>query len=345
MIDRAMLRLGAALPFCVAMLLAACGSQAADSDATPVAGGVAGTASGARSGGTGAAQAESGGASTTDDGATAQAQADADDGGGEDGGGEDGSDWPELRDVPDGTLTWTVVYTGTGTTENSESKEVVVLHRKLEGTAHMTGAMGNAGDTPTSAPLDDINKAMEACGDDMACQRKAAMQAMAAIRKDPKAFERSVGGAMKEAQRDTLWAADDCDITGEADDRSTWSGMTPLGFNTGHGVRAGKQAVEGCGEGESARLVADDNTHTYRLAIPQARIRVPASFNGKREESLGRYVLFPALEIKGMRYARLDRPLKGSASLRTGSGTGLYSEGWSTPLAEEVSWTFTPDPR
>jgi hypothetical protein len=335
MIDLATPRLRAALPFCMAVLLAACGSQAADNEAST--GGVAGTASGARSGGSGAAQAGSGGASTTDDDATAQAQADANGGGDGD---EDESDWPELRDVPGGTLAWTVVYTGAGTTENSESKEVVVLHRKLEGRAHMVGSMGNAGDTPHPKPLEDINKAMEACGDDMACQRKTVM-AMAG--KDPSALERSVRSAMTEAQRDTLWAADDCDITGEADDKSTWSGMTPLGFNTGHGVRAGKQAVEGCGEGDSARLVADDNTHTYKLTIPQARIRVPASFEGRREESLGRFVMFPALEIKGMRYTRLDRPLKGSARLRTGTGTGLYSEGWSTPLAEEVNWTFTPD--
>jgi hypothetical protein len=54
--------------------------------------------------------------------------------------------------------------------------------------------------------------------------------------------------------------------------------------------------------------------------------------------------MFPALVVEGVRYSRLDRPLKGSASLRTGSGIGVYSEGWSMPLAEEVSWTFTPDP-
>jgi hypothetical protein len=178
----------------------------------------------------------------------------------------------------------------------------------------------------------------------MACQRKAAMQAMAAIQQDPGAFERSVGGAMTEAHRDTLWGADDCDITGEADDKATWSGMTPGGFNTGHGVRAGKQAVEGCGEGDPPRLVADDNTHTYRLEIPQARIRVPATFDGGVEPDPVRNVMFPALVVEGVRYSRLDRPLKGSASLRTGSGIGVYSEGWSMPLAEEVSWTFTPDP-
>jgi hypothetical protein len=331
MIDLATPRLRAVLAFCVAAALAACGSHAGESQAAPAAAG---------GGGAGAAQAGGSGTATTDDAATAQALADAnaDEDGGD--GDEDESDWPELRDVPGGTLTWTVVYTGTGTTENSESKEVVVLHRTLEGTAHMVGSMGNAGDTPHPKPLEDINKAMEACGDDMACQRKTVM-AMAG--KDPSALERSVRNAMTEAQRDTLWAADDCDITGEADDKSTWSGMTPLGFNTGHGVRAGKQAVEGCGEGDSARLVADDNTHTYKLTIPQARIRVPATFEGRREESLGRFVMFPALEIKGMRYTHLDRPLKGSARLRTGTGTGLYSEGWSTPLTEEVSWTFTPD--
>jgi hypothetical protein len=315
MIDRANPRLRAAIAFCAAMLLAACSGR-------------------------GAAQTGGSGTAATDGGAQAQADAGGD-GGGD--GADAGSNWPEVRDVPGGTLAWTVVYKGTGTTKTPEMEEVVVLHRKLEGTAHMSGAMGNAGDTPHPKPLEDINKAMEACGDDMACQRKAAMQAMAAMQKDPDAFERSMRGAMTEAQRDTLWAADDCDITGEADDKATWSGMTPGGFNTGHGVRTGRQAVEGCGEGDPPRLVADDNTHTYKLTIPQARIRVPASFDGKREESLGRFVMFPALAVEGVRYSRLDRPLKGSASLRTGSGIGLYSEGWSMPLVEEVSWTFTPD--
>ena len=343
MIDRANPRLRATIPFCVAMLLAACGSQASDKDATPSATGVAGTAGEARSGGGGVAQAGGAGTAMTDDDSSAQAQADANDGGsGDVGDGDDGSDWPDVRDVPGGTLAWTVVYTGTGTTRNSEATEVVVLHRKLEGTVHMFGAMGNAGDTPHPKPLEDINKAMEACGDDMACQRKTVM-AMAG--KDPAALERSVRNAMTEAQRDTLWAADDCDITGEANDTSTWSGMTSDGFNTGHGVRAGKQAVEGCGEGQSpTSLVADDNTHTYTLTIPQARINVMANFEGSGKDP-DRRVMFPALEIKGMPYTRLDRPLKGSASLRTGSGIGLYSEGWSMPLAEEVSWTFTPDAR
>ena len=332
--------LRAAIPFCVALLLAACSGQASDNDDVPKPIGAAGNASGAGNGGSDGTQAAT--TSTTGNPADAQAQADPD---ADDDGDDDGADWPDARDVPGGTLAWTVVYTGTGRTSNSEATEVAVLHRKLEGTAHMTGAMGNAGDTPHPMPLENINKAMEACGDDMACQRKAAMQAMAAIQQDPGAFERSVGGAMTEAYRDTLWGADDCDITGEADDKATWSGMTPGGFNTGHGVRAGKQAVEGCGEGDPPRLVADDNTHTYRLEIPQARIRVPATFDGGVEPDPARNVMFPALVVEGVRYSRLDRPLKGSASLRTGSGIGVYSEGWSMPLAEEVSWTFTPDPR
>jgi hypothetical protein len=306
-------RLRAVLAFCVAVALAACGSHAGES------------------------QAGGHGTSTTDDAAAAQALAAADEDSGE--ADEGGSDWPELRDVPGGTLAWTVIYTGAGSTESPEAKETTVLHRKLEGTAHMFGAMGNAGDTPHPKPLEDINKAMEACGDDMACQRKTVM-AMAG--KDPAALERSVRNAMAESQRDTLWTADDCDITGEANDTSTWSGMIATGFNTGHGVRAGKQAVEGCGEGDPPRLTADDNTHTYTLTIPQARINVMANFEGSGKDP-DRRVMFPALEIKGMRYTRLDRPLKGSASLRTGSGIGLYSEAWSMPLTEEVSWTFTPD--
>lgn len=250
--------------------------------------------------------------------------------------------WPEARDVPGGTLAWTVEYKGSGVTETSEMKEVAHLHRKLHGTAHLTGAMGNAGDTPHSAPLESINQAMEACGDDMACQRKAAMQAMAMVQKDPDAFERSVGNAMNEAQRDTIWAADDCDLSGEVDDTSTWSGMTPGGYNTGVGTRTGKPAIEGCGDGQAPRLLADDNTHTYSLELPSALVRVKGELDG-RADPVPRRVEFPELHIDGIRYASLERPLKGKVTLHQGKGRGLWSEGWDMPLTEEVSWTFTPD--
>lgn len=254
----------------------------------------------------------------------------------------DGSGWPEPRDVSGGTLEWTVEYTGTGTTRTSELKEEAQLHRTLHGTAHMSGGMGNAGDTPTSAPLERINEAMGACGDDMACQRKVAMQAMAMVRKDPDAMQRSISSAMNEAQRDTLWAADSCDIMAEADDTSTWSGMTPGGYNTGIGTRAGKRAVAGCGSGERPRLAADDNTHTYALVLPPASITVDRELAG-RPDQVPSNVEFPPLRIDGIHYGSLERPLKGSVTLHQGRGRGIWSEGWDMPLTETVSWIFTPD--
>jgi len=181
----------------------------------------------------------------------------------------------------------------------------------------------------------------------MACQQKAAMQAMALARKDPAALERGMRGAMAEAQRDTTWGAASCTAVGEADDTSTWSGMTSDGFNTGVGTRQGKRTIDDCSVQLAERdtrpsLIADDNTKTYRLALPPAEIRVVGKLGG-RTDPVPRIVMFPALLVEGIRYGRLDRPLKGSATLHQGKGRGLWSEGWDVPLTETVSWTFTPD--
>lgn len=286
-------RLRAAILSCMVLLLAACGSQASDSD------------------------------------------------------GDD--DWPAIRDVPAGTLAWTVVYKGTGTHQNSESKEVVVLQRKLQGQAHMAGFTGNPEEPPPATPMDGINKAMEACGDDTGCQQEVTARMMAMARKDPGALEHGMRDAMAERLRDTTWVGDSCTAVGEVDDTSTWTGMTEAGIRTGHGTRGGKRTLDDCAtqvaEGDSRpRLVADDNTKTYKLALAPGVIRVPATFDGAVEQSLGRDVEFPALVVEGIRYDRLDRPLKGSATLHMGSDRGLYNESWGMPLTETVSWTFTPDP-
>jgi hypothetical protein len=170
------------------------------------------------------------------------------------------------------------------------------------------------------------------------------MKAMALARKDPDALERGMRDAMAEAQRDTVWGADSCSAVGEADDKATWSGMTPLGFSTGEGTRQGKRAMEDCTGSEAPRLVADENSKTYTLTLPAGEIRVEGKLGG-RVDPVPRIVEFPQLRIARNRYARLDRPLTGSATVHMGRGHGVWSEGWDMPLTETVSWTFTPDPR
>jgi hypothetical protein len=336
--SKSMLLPQAAVSIVLTVLLAACGASDDDARTLPPPAGAAG-ATNAGGGGT------AGGDASTDADTPPPTQ-DDDDGAGDDdvaaGDDQDDSDWPELRDVPDGTLTWTVVYNGTGTTRNSEAKEVAVLHRELHGTAHMRGGMGNPDEAPPSTPMDDINKAMAACGDDMACQQQAAMRAMAMARKDPAALERGMRDAMAEVQRDTTWGAMSCSAVGKADDKATWSGMTPLGFNTGVGTRAGQRAIDDCGSSEAPRLVADDNSKTYALSLPSALIRVDGRRDG-RAEPVPRTVEFPQLRIEGIAYATLDRPLKGRTTLHQGRGHGIWSEGWDIALTEQVSWTFTPD--
>jgi len=342
----------AAASICLAALLAACSSQAGDDDVRklPEPAGAAGVSAEGVGGGDltsgndgTATDADAAGPTQADD----DAVADADEGNVVDSGSESDDDWPDLRKVPDGTLSWTVVYTGTGTTQNSEMKEVAVLHRELHGTAHMRGGAGNPNEAPPATPVDGISRAMDACGDDMGCQQAAALRMMALARKDPGALERGMRDAMAEGQRDTTWGAVSCGAVGKADDKATWSGMTPLGFNTGVGTRSGTRAINDCSmqmaEGDTRpRLVADDNSRTYELALPSALIRVTGELGG-RVEPVPATVEFPPLLIKGIGYATLDRPLTGSATLHQGRGHGVWSKGWDIPLTEEVSWTFTPD--
>jgi hypothetical protein len=251
-------------------------------------------------------------------------------------------DWPALRDVPAGVLAWTVVYDGTGTTRTSELKEVATLHRELHGTAHMSGGAGNPDEAPPATPMDGINAAMQACGDDMACQQAAAMKAVALARKDPGALERGMRTAMTEAQRDTTWGAASCKATVVVNDRATWSGMTPGGYNTGVGTRIGKRAIDDCSVDRRPSLVADDNSRTYTLALPAVGTRVDRTLGG-RPDPVPSNIELPALLVQHIRYDRLDRPLRGSITLHTGSDSGVWSEGWKVPLTEKISWTFTPE--
>lgn len=323
-------------------LLVACGHTDPDTRTLPALGGSAGAvgASGA-GGGSGV----SGGSDPSDQTGPADTSTSGntrDSGSGD----EDDDGSRALREVPGGTLTWTVVYKGNGTTRTTEFKEVATLQRRMEGKAHMVGIAGDPG-KKIATPLDDINKTMQACGDDMACQQAAAMQAMAKMQQNPDAIKSGMQKAQDESQRDTTWGADSCSARAKADDTATWSGMTPLGFNTGVGTRIGGQAISNCTvqleEGDvRPRLVADGTSKTYELALPSAEIRVTGTIAGKTE-SVPRIVQFPPLLIRGVKYTTLAGPLSGSATVKSGTDRGVWSEGWTIPLTEEVSWTFTPD--
>ena len=331
-------RLSLALLIASSMALAGCQHSDSDPRALPAGPGGAATDSGSPAHGTSA-----GGTNLDQDEDTPNAE-DEDGDSGDSASADD--DWPAHRQVPNGTLTWTVVYKGTGTTQTPEQKEVAVLQRRMEGKAHLGGFAGNPR-KQVATPLDDINKAMQACGDNAACQQAAAMRAMAKVRQDPQGFENGLKTAQAESQRDTSWSADSCSAHATVDDTATWSGITSDGFNTSVATRRGGQAVADCivqiEEGDRRpRLVADDTSKTYELALPPADLRVTGTIAG-RVESVPRLVRLPPIVIRGVKYATLEKPLSGSITVKSGSGRGIWSEGWEIPLAEQVTWTFTPD--
>ena len=333
-----------ALLICAGALLVACGRSDPDSRTLPAPAGSVG----AMGSGTAGGASPSGKNGSPDQGGPARNGSVSGDPQDEDGSGDDEDDgsWPALRKVPGGTLTWLVTYKGNGTTETSEHKEAATLSRQMEGRAHMVGSAGNPR-KHIARPLDDISKAMDACGDDTACQQAAAMRAVARMQQNPDAIERGMENAQAEYQRDTIWGADSCTAKAKADDKAVWSGMTSEGFNTGVATRRGGQALEDCTvqieEGDvRPSLVADDASKTYQLALPPGEIRVTGTLAG-RVEPTPRRVSFPPLLIKGIKYDSLDKPLSGSATVHMGAGKGIWSEGWAVPLTEEVSWTFTPD--
>jgi hypothetical protein len=323
------LRLASLIALC--MLTASCGS--ADPDTLPATGASAGSGS---HGNAPASQAATDAAGPAKAGSALGAVQD------EDSPDDDDSGWPAPRQIPAGTLTWTVVYKGNGTTQTRDAKEVAVLLRQMHGKAHMIGMAGSQ--KHVASPLDGINKAMDACGDDMACQQAAAMRA---VTRDPDAIRRGLQKAQAESRRDTTWAAESCSADGKADDTATWSGMTENGFNTGTATRRGTQSIVDCTvqleEGDTRpRLVTDDASKTYELALPPAEIRVTGTLAGKTEP-VPRVVRFPPVLVRGVKYTSLEGPLSGSVVVKSGAGRGIWSEGWTIPLTEQVTWTFTPD--
>lgn len=332
-------RLNLALLIALPMALAGCQHSDSDPRALPASSGDA-----ASNGGTPAHDTSASGASEDQGDDTPNEPQDEDGDSGDPA--SSGDDWPAQRKVPGGVLTWKVTYTGSATTATPEQKEVATLSRQMEGRAHMVGYAGNPR-KHTARPLEDISKAMDACGDDAACQQAAAMRAMEQARQDPGAIERGLRNAQAEYQRDTVWGADSCNAKAKADDKAVWSGMTSDGFNTGVATRRGGQAIEDCTvqikEGDvRPSLIADDASKTYELALPPGEIRVTGTLAG-RVDPVPRRISFPPLLIQGVKYDSLDKTLSGTVTLHMGAGKGIWSEGWAVPLVEEVTWTFTPD--
>lgn len=327
-------RLRATALLCLAGLLAACGGHTdqhahdlSPPDGAGTAGRTGGGASPNPSGRDDPAKAGTVGATQDDDSS-------ADD--------SDGStaNAPE-QEIPDGTLTYTIVLSGHSVLDTSGKHDVYDVSRKLQVTSRMHGAPIAAG--LSAAPtMDALNKKIAACNGDAACEQSVAlgfaMQHSDTLVKESHRATAAVG-------RDWLKTAP-CKGLASVNDsgNNQWKGWdTQL---NGHLSKQGTKSFE-CNEVpykadfDRLELVARTDTHRYVLTLPPFRMEARYVFGNKAPTT--DQVNFPGLVIKDQPFTTLDKPLHGSVTLHTGDGSGneLYDpEG---PLTAKVDWTFTPN--
>lgn len=256
--------------------------------------------------------------------------------------GDPAADSPKPK-VADGTLTYTIIFTGHGEVNTNEKHNWFDVSRRLQVTSRMHGSATN-GQPPVSSTMDALNKKLEACGDDDACKQSAAMSFAMQNRSAMEAVGHSEIAAIG---RDRIWQSTaPCRGTANVSDKGDnhWKGWdTEL---NGRVSQSGDQsfdcqnlAPERHFDGPS--LAARMDNHTYTLTLPRFQMDVRYVFGDKAPET--RQVNFPDLIIKDVKFTTLDAPLHGSVTLHTGDGSGNTLYDPSAPLTAKVDWTFTPD--
>lgn len=334
MATRSIPRARAALLICMGGLLAACGHGDPVAH-TPPASGASTLAIAANGGGSDNSSGQGG---SSDQGQSSNGGDNSDNPRNDDSNSDDtedsNADSAKPR-VPNGTLTYTVVFSGHSEVDTNEKHNVFDVARKLQVTSQMRGAAIMAAvHAPT---MDALNKKMEACGDDSACQQATAMsfatQQRSALEQDGHALVATLG-------RDRSWQSmAPCHGTASVEDRGDnhWKG-----WDTQLNGRVSYQGTStfDCGP-FSAKvtfndldLVARTDTHTYTLTLPRFQMEARYIFGDKAPTT--RWVDFPSVVVKDVKFTTLDAPLHGSATLQN-------LDNPTEPLTEKVDWTFTPD--
>lgn len=322
-------------------LLGACGGQTSQN--TPS---LSGTAASSQEGGTAAAtQANADDSSESDSAAATDPQdEDPDD--------ADARSNAELdamlnRKVPDGTLTYSFVETGHGSrTGMGIRHDSITINHRFSVTAHMRGRVGGATEQEqhqdnTPPQLAGIQKAMDACGDDMACQQRAAMQVMQMSQEQMQAMNRASRENSARSYRNVTWYNTDCHGTASIDDSDVGDGLDtategepqPVSWNDT--TRGSSQfdctnSFPGASNGASS-LVADGNSNHYDIVLRGGKIQATDSHDGK-PESRPHEIAFQDFTAKGLKFDSLDKPFSGSRTLHPGKNRTMV-----------VTWTFTPD--
>ncbi|HET9836505.1 MAG TPA: hypothetical protein VFP88_09210 [Rhodanobacteraceae bacterium] len=247
------------------------------------------------------------------------------------------------RKIPGGTLTYSFVETGhRSRTGMGIRHDSITINHRFSVTAHMRGVVGGATEqerhqdsTPTQ--LKGIQKAMDACGDDMACQQRAAMQVMQMSQEQMQDINRQSRENSARSYRNVTWSVDTCHGTARIDDSDIGDGLDtategepqPVSWND---TTRGSSQFECTGpETGASTLVADGNSNHYDITLRGGTVQATDSHQGK-PESRPHEITFQDFTATGLKFDSLDKPFTGSKTLHPDKTRTLV-----------ITWTFTPD--
>lgn len=251
------------------------------------------------------------------------------------------------RKVPGGTLTYSFVETGHGSRSGMGIRhDSFSIDHRFSVTARMQGMVGGTTEEESHrshvpSGLAGIEKAIDACGDDTACQQRAAMQAMSLSQQQVQDINRESRENSARSYRNVTWYTTKCHGTASVDDSDVGDGFDvategepqPMSWNDktrGSSQFDCSNSYPGPSS-DTSSLVADGNSNHYDLSLHGGKVQATASHDGKSEPR-PHEIEFRDFTAKGLKFDSLEKPFSGTRTLHPGKGRTLV-----------VSWTFTPD--
>lgn len=259
------------------------------------------------------------------------------------------------RTVPNGTLTWKIVYTGRASQphdipgpEADVATSTTDIRWEVDGNAKLAGEVANgaldhAGAdvadkvvAPASAPS-PVDQIASQCGDDQACAMAAMMKlahnsgAIASLQAQANAAESVVG-------RIDMWTSNDpgrdttCRMTAKGTLTSDWHGnarfgdhgpIVPIGYSVHEDTR-GSSSVDCTGDSSSGvQLQADPVAKVYNLSLPGMRAEGSQSIafttTGSKPDNTSNQMIevaLPPITLKGMSWPTSFQMVHGERTLQ-----------------------------
>jgi hypothetical protein len=261
------------------------------------------------------------------------------------------------RKVPGGTLTYTVELAGQTETGKAGTQHYSLsrIHRHYEATVRLHGKVANGTADPIAqdSPLDRMQKAAEACGEDQACLMRVAL----GMRGEQDALKSQMGKMAGVVGRATVWTPDQkaaCHAVGRVDDSQELAEVdTGEGYAQSfhdRGTLKGEQRIDcahGVSEYDGPRLFADPAKKTYELTLPPFEIAATATSDAAGFETHEKRVRCPQIKLTGLPLGDLRASQTGRKELPalfTEDGP-VFSAAPSVEVRAVVTWTFRPDAR